>query len=377
MKKTFFILGGIVVLGVIIFLLLPTKSLNDEIVNNVPEKIPSIFTVTPLSSDVSIKTATSSNFNVIQNVASTSEGTEVKTSTSGRALIESSFGHPISLDFNSDITVKNSDEEKDRTSIELVSGGIWARAKKLVEKGEYLEIKTGNAVAVVRGTSFGLTYSNDKTILLVSEGEVSLFNKDKATGEPIASSEILVKAGGKGIVFNDNNATTSLLDASDMNNPWYQLNTSIDGTAPKQNPTNQLPSPALPKILPPRTQTNTTPGPSGSGPAVAPTNTTTGAVTQITTTPAKEISVRFVTPNTISAGDTKTIIFIAGAGLKNVTDVVLGELPVLYLSIPNDNSLSFYINTQSTPGTYDIELIRADGTYYTVPNALTITSALR
>ncbi len=377
MKKTLFILGGTVVLGAIIFLALPSKSSNDETVKNVSEKLPSIFTVTTLSSDVSIKTATSSNFNVIENTASTSEGAEVKTSTSGRALIESSFGHPISVDFNSDITVKNSDEEKSRTSIELVSGGIWARAKKLVEKGEYLEIKTGNAVAVVRGTSFGLTYSNNKTTLLVSEGEVSLFNKNKETGEPIADSEIVVKAGGKGIVFNDNNATTSPLDASDINNPWYQLNTSSDGTAPKQNPTNQTPTPTHPKATAPKTQTNTTNSPSGSGSAVSPTNTTTGATTQTTTAPAKDISVRSVSPKTISADDTKTFIVITGAGLKNVTDVVLGELPILDLSIPNDNSLSFHINPQSTPGTYDIELIRADSSYYTIPNALTITSPLR
>ena len=390
MKKYFFIIGCVLVLVLALFLIITSKSKSDtpetEVgQNTLVSDIKSSITVTPLSSDVSIKEIDMKTFNVIQSPASTTIGSSVKTSENGRALIESSFGHPIAIDFNSDVIIANSDSEKNKTSIELTSGGIWARAKKLVEKGEYFEIKTGNAVAVVRGTSFGLTYANNLTTLVVAEGEVSLFNKNKDTGEIIAESEIVVKAGYKGTIFKDEKPKMSALDASDKNSPWFKFNTKTDDvnsdnlTTPPKDPSHNSPlktsdvpsknvqnsSSATNPVL--NTSSNSTSvGGSSTGGSSIPVNTTGGDVGGVV--------IRSISPKTISLGDSKTFIVVTGSGLKNAVQVEMGELPMPNFSVTTDGSLRFNIDAQIGPGTYDISIMLSDESYFTIPNAFTVST---
>lgn len=373
MKKLIFIIGCILVLILALFFIITSKSKGDTPEagvnkNSVVPDIKPLITVTPFSSDVSIKGMETDTFNIIQAPASTTVGSSVKTSKDGRALIESSFGHPVAVDFNSNITIANSDGENNKTTIELVFGGIWARAKKLVEKGEYLEIKTGNAVAVVRGTSFGLTYSDNLTMLLVVEGEVSLFNKNKDTGEIITESEIVVKAGYKGTIIKNEKPKIFPLTPSDKNSSWYRFNTKLNEVksdnsivSPKDSSTvllqnTQNPSPAI------NTTTIST-GSFGGGGSYIPTSINNGVI------------IRSVSPKTINLGDDKTFIVVTGSGLKNVIQVEVGELPMPNLSVATDGSLQFNVDTQIVAGTYDIILNFSNESYFTIPNALTVTSA--
>ena len=378
MKKHIFIIIGVLVILLAIFFITTSKSKSDtpetEVSQDAPiQEIKSSITVTPFSSDVSIKGIEADTFNIIQAPASTTVGSTVKTSKDGRALIESSFGHPIAVDFNSNVTVANSDSENNKTTIELVSGGIWARAKKLVEKGEYLEIQTGNAVAVVRGTSFGLTYANSLTTLVVAEGEVSLFNKNKDTGEIITESEVVVKAGYKGTVFKGEKPKLSPLSNSDKNSSWFKFNTKPEEVT-NGNPTV---SPKDPSVVPAQntqnlTDTTVNPAPVstgsvGGGGSSIPTNSTTGSNAGVT--------IRSVSPKTINSGDNKTFIVVTGSGLKNVAQVEVGEWPMSNLTVTSDNSLQFTVDAQTGPGIYDIILNFSDESYFTIPNALTVTSA--
>ncbi len=391
MKKYFFIIGCVLfpILAIIFITTYNYKNHNSEtvLVSQVKpvSDIKSTVTVIPLSSDVSIKEMDMETFNVIQSSASTTVGSSVKTSENGRALIESSFGHPIAIDFNSDVIIANSDSEKNKTSIELTSGGIWARAKKLVEKGEYFEIKTGNAVAVVRGTSFGLTYANNLTTLIVSQGEVSLFNKNKDTGEMIVESEIVVKAGYKAKIFKDEKPKIYPLDASDKNSLWFKFNTKTDdvnsdnSTTPPKDPsinrslkTSDVPSKNvqnLSSVTNPvlNTSSNSTSvGGSSTGGSSIPVNTTVGD--------AGGVVIRSISPKTISVGDSKTFIVVTGSGLKDAVQVEMGELPMPNFSITTDGSLRFNIDAQIGPGTYDISIMFSDESYFTIPNAFTVST---
>lgn len=372
MKKYIFIIGCVLALALALFFITTYKSKTDtpeaEVSQNavIPD-IKSSITVTPFSSDVSIKAIETDTFNIIQTPASTTVGSTVKTSKDGRALIESSFGHPIAVDFNSNVTIAGSDSKNNKTTIELVSGGIWARTKKLVEKGEYLEIRTGNAVAVVRGTSFGLTYANNLTTLVVAEGEVSLFNKDKDTGEIIVESEIVVKAGYKGTVYKNEKPKMSPLSTSDKNSSWFKFNTNTDEA--KSN--NPIVSPKEPSVVPPQNTQN----PSA---AINPTTLSTGSFggggSSMPTSINNGVIIRSVSPKTINLGDDKTFIVVTGSGLKNVVQVEVGEWPMSNLSVASDGSLQFTVDAQTVAGIYDIILNFSDGSYFIIPNALTVTS---
>ena len=379
MKKCIFIIGCVLVLILALFFIITSKSKDNtpeaELSQNavVPD-IKSPFTVTPFSSDVSIKGMEADTFNIIQTPASTTVGSTVKTSKDGRALIESSFGHPIAVDFNSNVTIANNDSENNKTTIELVSGGIWARAKKLVEKGEYLEIQTGNAVAVVRGTSFGLTYANNLTTLVVAEGEVSLFIKNKDTGEIIVESEIVVKAGYKGTVFKNEKPKMFPLSTSDKNSSWFRFNTKPE-EATKDNSTI---SPKDSSVIPPQNTQNAgaainptaiSPASFGGGGSSMPANSATGPASI-----NNGVIIRSVSPKAINLGDDKTFIVVTGSGLKNVVQVEVGEWPMSNLSVASDGSLQFTADVQTGVGIYDIILNFSDGSYFIIPNALTVTS---
>ncbi|MBC7982098.1 FecR domain-containing protein [Candidatus Parcubacteria bacterium] len=365
-KKNIFVISLLLVLALALFFITTSKSKSDnpktgENQNVLASDSKSSITVTPFSSDVSIKGIETDTFNIIQAPASTTVGSTVKTSKDGRALIESSFGHPIAVDFNSNVTIANSDSKNNETTIELISGGIWARTKKLVEKGEYLEIQTGNAVAVVRGTSFGLTYADNLTTLVVSEGEVSLSNKNKDT------SEIVVKAGYKGTVYKNEKPILSRLNTSDKNSAWFKFNTNTY----KAKSDNTIVSPKDSSVVSPQNIQNPSAainptalssGSLGGGGSSMPSNSTNGVV------------IRSISPKTISSGDSKTFIVVTGSGLKNVVQVEVGEWPMSNLSVASDGSLQFTVDAQTGPGIYDIILNFSDESYFTIPNALTVTS---
>ena len=146
---------GIVIVGLIVSGIWKFNSSNlrtvTSVINNTTTS-PTV-TITPLQQEVAISTTTET-FSPISGVSKVNPGTNVKTNTSGRALIEGSANHTTLLDYNTQITITEDSKTENKTKIALLSGAIWARLEKVFDKGEYYEIKTSNIVASVRGTSF-------------------------------------------------------------------------------------------------------------------------------------------------------------------------------------------------------------------------------
>src|SRR3989344_2988165 len=115
--------------------------------------------LTVLHSNVQIKTASDVQLQeVLQDNIQVPQGTYVKTSATGRAVIESSNNTTTVLDKNSECTIVSSVENKN--TFYLALGGLWAQVQKVFGKGEYYQVQTANAVATVRGTSFGVLFTN-------------------------------------------------------------------------------------------------------------------------------------------------------------------------------------------------------------------------
>ncbi|MEN9649490.1 MAG: FecR protein [Candidatus Parcubacteria bacterium] len=333
--------------------------------------------VTPLSADVNVKTTTLAPFRTITEAASTTIGTVVKTSSSGRAIVEASFSHPTALDYSSELVIKDSRAEQKRTSIELTTGGLWARAKKLFEKGEFYEIKTSNAVAVVRGTSFGVTYKANKTTVIVTQGEVSAFNRDPKTGNAASSTQIVVLAGYKLEITGTSKGVLTRISSEDMRSDWYKYNTSADGTgASTGKGTSAAGSTSGTQSGTQGVSTTGTTAPAGSVPASGgssvPTTVPGAGSTSYGGTGATSVKVSSVSPRSVMAGDSRTYVVVNGVGLKQIEEVSAGESVMIDLMVVNDNKLQFHVDPQLPVGTYDLILIASDGSDVTLNAALTV-----
>ena len=383
MKKALLIIGGVLILGAAAFFFLKPK---DTTIISPTQVEGASVKVTPLSTDVSVREQSDSNFRRIDTEATTTPGTSVRTSSSGRALIESPWSHPTALDFSSEIVIKDSSADSKKTIIQLTIGSMWARAKKLVEQGEFYEIKTSNAVAVVRGTSFGLSFKDNTTTLIVKSGEVSFFNIDPATGEAIPGSEVVVKAGFKAIIKGNNLPVVSPIDPSDTSSDWYVFNDGAEDSGNSDSSSDQVSGVSTttkPKITliptPTKKASNTTsPNTPNAGVSVGSAVTTsgnTGGGGSGASTLADSVRISSVYPNSIVAGDMNTFIVLKGVGFKKVVDAAAGELLMLDLEIINDNTLQFHIDPKLPPGSYDLDLILSNDSVVTEPNAFTVQEA--
>jgi len=85
-----------------------------------------------------------------------------------------------------DIMYDNTTEGKN-VKVNLTIGKLWANVRKLVTPDSKVEVRTGNAVAGVRGTTYRVSVDGDKSALVkVYDGTVYVANppKDAATGRP-------------------------------------------------------------------------------------------------------------------------------------------------------------------------------------------------
>lgn len=201
----------------------------------------------------------------IPDFATVSSGDLLTTSHDGRGLVTMQNGSTAILDYDSSMTIKSLDDSGKRASLHLIAGSVWARVEKVFGKGEYLEIKTQNAVAVVRGTSFGLSYRKDGSVaLLVSQGTVSLAPLDPTTGLAQEEKARAITAGERGIVSPDGSLSKSAISASDASSEWFRYNNSESAGASSNTvapasspipvpppPPPPAPAPVVPQIPPP------------------------------------------------------------------------------------------------------------------------------
>ena len=171
------------------------------------------------------------------------EGDTLRTLTTGRGVLQEADGTATLLDYDTTMTVHTKNGEGTHVSNYLASGSVWARVKKVFGQGEFYEIETQNAVAVVRGTSFGVGYQNKLTTLQVAEGKVGLIPVDPSTRARLLQKEVVVKAGSKATIDDAGKISVSPLTAADKKAEWYLFNMSaptIPSAAPAATASGSL-----------------------------------------------------------------------------------------------------------------------------------------
>lgn len=115
----------------------------------------------------------------------------------GRAIIHFQNGSIARIDRDTQFTLETGTYEKsDKTLIvtmTLASGRIWSRIAELATPASLWEIKTANAVAVVRGTAFGIEYENGVSRVIGAENEVTVIPIDPKTKKRVETAAVIVK----------------------------------------------------------------------------------------------------------------------------------------------------------------------------------------
>lgn len=151
------------------------------------------------------------------------EGDSIETLSSGRALLQMKNGTVTTIDYSTKLTLKTHSDDLHSTLL-LGQGKVWATVKKVFGKGEFYEIETQNAVAVVRGTSFGLSFDGESTTIEVTEGVVAFTPIDPETGARLYDKTVLIEAGQKATIKGGAVVEILNLTSQDKKEDWFIFN---------------------------------------------------------------------------------------------------------------------------------------------------------
>lgn len=306
--------------------------------------------VSTLEHDVFITTVTNQK-SVVLGSTTTQTGSSVTTSATGRALVDIEGVRSV-LDYN---TVALLEGTTHKNTLELSTGAIWSRVQKILGQGEFYQIQTQNAVAVVRGTSFGVSYVNTTSTLVVTEGTVSFLKRDPETGVIDSASEVKVTAGQKAYRVGMGAVVVEPSSKADKVLPWFLFNNTP--TSPVVAPASLIPSSSTPV---PSAQTST-------------------QSTTLTPTPAPAatdyaLTLSSLSPNSVQQGAT-TKIQITGTALTHLDALFVGGI-LLTFHLINDTTVSASVS-QVPAGVYDVQAIDAKNRTTLLKQALTITAPSR
>jgi hypothetical protein len=125
------------------------------------------------------------------------ENTTIKTGENAFANIYMSNGSVARIDSNTELILEKGSYDKKNggmvVKIFLSAGRIWSKIFELSTPESLWEIKTTNAVATVRGTSFGMEYENKKSSVIGSENKVSVSAIDPKTNKIIENANVIIE----------------------------------------------------------------------------------------------------------------------------------------------------------------------------------------
>ena len=124
------------------------------------------------------------------------EGSIIATDKNGRATIHFADGSRVRLDSETRLRIENGFfQHSDRTlsvKLYLFAGRLWSRVVSLTTPASEWRVETGNAVAVVRGTTFGIEYDKDISRIVGSQDSVVVQLVDPSTRKLISEQTFVI-----------------------------------------------------------------------------------------------------------------------------------------------------------------------------------------
>lgn len=123
-------------------------------------------------------------------------GQTVMTDQTGLANLHFSDGSVARLETQTKVELKDFEYFTGNKTLKvkmfLQSGRIWSRIKALMTTESYWEVETSNAVAAVRGTSYGVVYVPGQTTIIGSVHLINVNAKDPQTGKIVENNTAYV-----------------------------------------------------------------------------------------------------------------------------------------------------------------------------------------
>lgn len=185
-------------------------------------------------------------------------GANITTGATGSAILHFPDGSTIEVEPKTTVTVRDSTYGDDNTigaKVFLTAGKLAFKIATLATPESLWEVKTGNAVAVVRGTEFTVWFEDGTSSISVTENAVSVATLDPKTGEPLAGTEVLV--------------TQEQTAKVNQENVLNKEAPRVAPTQPSDRGINEAP-PAAPTPTPSPATATPTPVPQTTAPTAAP-----------------------------------------------------------------------------------------------------------
>ncbi|MDP2646956.1 MAG: FecR family protein [Desulfobacterales bacterium] len=116
-------------------------------------------------------------------------GGRIRTGPESRCEITLNDGSVLRMDENSIQKLELEKEKKAKAlqkfSIFLAAGKVWVNARKIVSKNKTFQVHTDKAVCAIRGTTFRVDETSDRTRVSVHEGQVAAWSS--RPGQPEAA----------------------------------------------------------------------------------------------------------------------------------------------------------------------------------------------
>lgn len=343
MKK---IIGALLGIGLLITLYSFLKTDSDQVF---------VQKVNPLQSGVFI--SSEGEERIASETQDVHTGDVIKTDTTGTALIEG--GHATYIEPSTTLHIKELRSEGSIFGLEL--GGLWARTQKVLEQGEFYEIETHNARAAVRGTSFGvLLGGTSQSMFFVTEGSISLWQKNPETGEIIIESEVVVNAGEKAEVGEKGIIKSALTQKDDSG--WFRKYNPDWKFEEVKKEVPKVSTPVSTKIVEekPITPVSVEPG------VIAPAPIEPVVITS-------SLILTSVVPAEVPFTQTSFVVTLNGVGFLKTKALIIGKQTISNFTIVSDSKIQFdIIKNNIPPGAYDVSVLDISNTVSTRSRALTI-----
>jgi hypothetical protein len=385
-----FVIGVIAILviatGVIIGLLKDPKSPGNQ--NGIKNRDKAVLIV--LQPDVYVKNSEDTDFVTIEQEIDIATGSEIKTSSKGRAKIVYPNGTTTTLEEDTHITIDELDRSGNKSRINLFFGGIWSKVENIVGSDNFYEVQTDTVVASVRGTIFA-TELRAKILKVFSiEDAIEVKGFDRKTQRETKRGKISIKSGEKTVIeleeedvpLQREDITNEDLLIPILRRNLQELNqedikSEVEILLRRIDPTiapTRTPVPIVTRTLPPTETIKRTLEPTPE-PTLEPTLESVSEPTPVPTlepTPVPEPVIESVYPKTVTAGQKFTLngsYFTVGRSISQIDSIRVGDSQVDFAII---DSFTIFVTTPAITGTHDITVISTKGTEQTLSQAVTI-----
>lgn len=190
------IIAFTVLIAVAVFALSIVSAVALEFRKDYPPRNPNVASVLyVLSPNVFLTPGGSSVEQAVKGTVKLDSGSSVRTADSGSAVLVYPNGTITTLEGDTSVTVDELDSTGNRSRLSLLAGTMWSRVDRVLDTGDYYEVRSAGVVSSVRGTSFEMSADESGVSVTVLSDIVSVARDPQQATTTDKFTQAAVSAG--------------------------------------------------------------------------------------------------------------------------------------------------------------------------------------